>query len=264
MKPALPVLLLILAVLAGQAQGETSTHERLGVMEAKPWDLSWGLDLEAWPRPGGGLGANLGLGLVLAWSSLFSFSLSLPLDFSLGGGAGGAEEAAILPPQASLSLGLRRGPWRLSLGMAGRLPSIWGGEEREPLLGRVDLSLQALRYLDPLLLGAALGGGSLVPGRLGYQGEDKPLGLSLRLWATEALNERVSATLEAKQTLALPPLGIARPRDWTWGLSLSCMILVLFRDGGLSLGLDDLASPHFLASAYGDIMAGGRREKKKD
>jgi hypothetical protein len=261
MKPALPVLLLILAVLAGRAQGETSTHERLGVMEAKPWDLSWGLDLEAWPRPGGGLGANLGLGLGLALSSLFSFSLSLPVDFSLGDGA---EVATILPPQASLSLGLRKGPWRLSLGMAGRLPSFGGGEERRTLLGRVDLSLQALRYLDPLLLGVAMGGGSLVPGSRGYQGEDMPLGLSLRLWATEALNERVSATLEAKQALALPPLGTARPRDWAWGLSLSCVILVLFRDGGLSLGLDDLASPHFLASAYGDIMVGGRREKKKD
>jgi hypothetical protein len=229
-------------------------------MEDKPWDLSWGLDLEAWPRPGGGLGANLGMGLGVAWSSLFSFSLSLPVDFSLGGGA---EEAAILPPQASLSLGVRRGPWRLGLGMAGRLPSLGREEERKTLLGRIDLSLQALRYLDPLLLGAALGGGSLVPGRRGYQGENQPLGLSLRLWATEALNERVSATLEAKQALALPPLGTARPVDWTWGLSFSCMILVLFRDGGLSLGLDDLSSPHFLASAYGEILVGGRKEKKK-
>lgn len=243
------VLGLFLWSLAQACPGETSDHERLGVAKPQAWVLSWGLDLEAWTRAGEGLESVLTLGLGTRWSSLSSLQLGLPLAFTLHG----AElEFQVLAPRLDLSLGLRRGPWRLGLAIGGRLP--WqAGAAGEEGLGRVDLSLQAQRFRDPLVLGLSLGGTSLIPGKGGYGAEERPLGLSLGLWATEALNEGVSASLELGQSLALPSLGSPRPRSWTYDISLGLSVLILIGDGGLSLGLSDPSFPHFLASAFGEV-----------
>lgn len=253
-------LLLLLLGLGCHAWGETSPHERLGVPDPRPWTISCGLDLEAWPGAEDGLEACLGLGAAASYLSLFSFSLSLPVEIHLAG-----EEARglILPPEGNLSLGLRRGAWILSLAAGGRLAGKAGhGGGGGSRLGRLDLSLQALRYLDPLALGLALGGGGLFPGPRGYAGEALPRELGLRLWATEALNERVSAILEADQTLAFPPG--ARPKPWAWVycITLSCSVLVLLGDGGFSVGFQAPSAPHFLASAFRDFHP-GRSDRMK-
>lgn len=236
--------------LAQACPGETSDHERLGVLRPQALVLSWGLDYEAWSRTGGGLESVLALGLGARWSSLNGLELGLPVSIL----ANKAEvKVRILAPRLDLSLGQSLGPWRLGLVLGGRLPGLAGAAGGEEL-GRIDLSLQAQRFSDPLVLGLGLGGGSLIPGKGGYGGADRPLDLSLGLSATEALNERVSASLELGQSLAFPALGSPRPRSWTYAISMGLRILILIGDGGLSFGLSDPSRPHFMASAFGELV----------
>ncbi len=241
--------------LAQACPGETSDHERLGVLKPQAWVLSWGLDYEAGPRTGG-LESVLALGLGARWSGLSGLELSLPLSITLGQ----AEvDVRFLAPRLALSLGQSLGPWRLGLVLGGKLP-VQGGAAGGDGLGRIDLSLQAQRFSDPLVLGLSLGGASLIPGKLGYGGEDRPLGLSLGLRVTEALNERVSASLELGQSLALPGLGSPTPQSWTYGISMGLSILILIGDGGISFGLSNPRLPQFIASAFGEF---GKSRKDK-
>lgn len=249
-------LILGLALLAtfpgASAWAETSAHERLGVLDPRPWTFSLGLDLDAWPQTESGFSSELGLGLSASWLSLLSFSLHLPFELSLGPGG---TEAQVLWPGLSISLGFRQGSWRHSLAMG-----LYGGRPGEG--PRMALSLQSLRYLDPLLLGAAFLGGSRMPNHRGYGDENLPLSLGLRLWATEALNSRVSASCELGQSLALPAPGASGLGKWTYRIAFTCSLLVVLDHGGFSWGFTGAPRPHFLASGYGELRVG--REKGKE
>jgi hypothetical protein len=219
---------------------EVSGHERVSVEKRSPFALEFSLDLalggavfesaaassssgdeassvEAGQEDEGESGVGVlasyaQLGLELLYEARLSLGLGLPLAASFGLGRSGADipPAALGPPTLSLGYSERLGPWKLGA----RADFKWGlgastasTEPRYrpasyPTLG---LSLRAARFLDPLALGLSLRLATELPRpEAGGARSWRPFSAGLSLFATEALNDRVSLGLSLEQRLRGP------------------------------------------------------------
>lgn len=206
--------------------------------------LSLDLDLELAAPFEGFLEGGIALGIGLDLGGWLEVGLSLPLlvGVDLGRAPRRASRFTLAPGRGDVRLGLcfSAGPWRFS-GDAdlGYRPAF--GESAASMA--CGLGMGAMRFLDPLALGANLSAGTSFA-----CGEARPLSLSLGLLALEALNGEASFVIQLGQSLA--STGGGRGADgWAYSLSLGFHFIIARDCWGLRLGFQGLEQPSFRSGA---------------
>jgi hypothetical protein len=272
------------AFLLGAAallSAEVSGHERVSVEKRSPFALELSLDLAlggavfegAADSSSSGEGASAGqedegeggaeglasyaqLGLELLYEARFSLGLRLPLAASFGLGRSGADipPAALGPPAISLGYSERLGPWKLGA-MAdfkwglGASTASTDPRYRPSSYPTIGLLLRAARFIDPLALGLSLRLATELPRpEAGGARSWRPFSAGLSLFATEALNDRVSLGLSLEQRLIGPRrLETGQGREaWSYELAPA---LSLSLSRGEFLATLGLSGPESRASA---------------
>ena len=236
------------ALFLARPAAETSGHQRLSVRRPGSVALGLDLDLELAAPLAGFLEGGLALGLGLSLGGWLDVGLSLPLlvGVDLGGIPRRASRFTLAPGRGDLSLGLgfSAGPWRFS-GDAdlGYRPAFGGG----PASMDCGLGIGAMRFLDPLALGANLSAGLSFarPGGTACSPASAPLSLSLGLLALEALNGEASFVIQLGLSLASSGQGSRRVGGWTYSASLGFRFVIARDRWSLRVGVVGLGNPSF-------------------
>lgn len=209
-------LALVLALLSPRPglEAQASGHERLGVAPRRGSELSLGLGFalarweETWGR-GLGIDAAAKLGLLL--DNGLSLALEIPASSRLKEEGGTGPDIALAPGDPELELGWSRrlADWRLALALSWRMGlGVWEPYQVEaqrirsgsgwPALGT---SLTVSRILDPAVIGAGIAAQLSLERPERYASRPGPLGLSLALFATQALNPELAISAGLSQGL---------------------------------------------------------------
>jgi hypothetical protein len=214
--------------------------------------LSLDLDLELAPPLSGFLEGGLALGFGLDLGGWLEAGLSLPLlvGIDLGTAPRRASRFTLAPGRgdANLSLGFSAGPWRFS-GDAdlGYRPAFGGGAASMDC----GLGIGAMRFIDPLALGANLSAGLSFARPAGASSSPAyaPLSLSLGLLALEALNSEASFVIQLGLSLASSSQGGRGADGWAYSVSLGFRFIIARDRWGLRLGVVGLGNPSFRSGA---------------
>lgn len=246
-------LILTLCVLVWpRSAAETSDHQRLSVRRPETIAVCLDLDLELAAPAAGLLEGACVFGLGLDVGGWFDVGLTLPvcaaIDASPVCRKASRLELSSGRGELRLSLSFPAGPWRLS-GDAGLGFSPPREAEAQAAVQSYCLSFGAMRFLDPLALGANFSAEAFFPGDSRGTPEAQPFVLSVGLLALEALNNEVSLIFQIGQSLSWP--GCDADRRGAGGLdysvALGLRLVIAHDDWGLRIGVSGLRSPRFLA-----------------
>lgn len=250
-RAAVPAIALCALALARPA-AETSGHQRLSVRRPETVAVSLDLDLELAAPRAGFLEGGLALGLGLDVGGWLEVGLSMPLlaRIDLGEPCRRSSRFTFSPGRGDLRLGLGfyAGAWRFSGDAVLGYKPAFAGSSASMACG---LGMGAMRFLDPLALGASLSAGaSLACGGAGTSPTaSAPLSLSLGLLALEALNSDVSLVIQLGQALAFPGRGGHPDDGCAYSVSLGFRFIIV-RDGwSLRLGVAGLEQPSIQSGA---------------
>ena len=250
--PAALVALALCASVPGRAAAETSDHQRLSVRRPESVAVSLDLDLALASPRAGFLEGGLALGLGLDVGGWLEVGLSLPLQacVELGGASRRASRLTLAPGRGNLGLGLGfyAGPWRFSCNADLGYKPVF---EESPASVTCGLGLGAMRFLDPLALGANISvGTSFTCGEApGPSPASLPLSLSLGLLALEALNSDASFVIQLGQSLSSSGHGRRGDDAWDYSASLGFRFNIARGRWGLRLGVEGPGQPVFQSGA---------------
>lgn len=270
----LTLLVLCLAIHSPSIGAEEAAHERVGVKDKAPIELSLELGLCLRPlAPTLGLELDGDLAIELLVASWASFRLGLPLGIRLGGDPSRFPAWAADLGDLALSLGgqLFRGPWQFGWGIDLSLPLLpsetGAGRSRGLSLGlgfpALSLSTSVARFLDPLVLALSLGAMCDFPPPEFDATVLGPFEFQAGFQAMEALNGRASLGLFLQARLRSPLVfeGLWESFVWAYSVDAGFSLLILIGEGSLRLSFSGPESPRLEArGAY--VVDMGRAEAK--
>jgi hypothetical protein len=240
------IALHLCASIAAGLWAETSEHQRVGLRRLDLDSFSADLDIELAP-----VGLDLPrLGLDLAFGASLHdgiiLGLTLPVTLSpqerpVGGVAWKLEG---FRPDLFAAMSFRTGSWAYSAGLEF---SCGTGLERVPGRAELGITLDAHRYLDPLLIGGGLALCAGLPWKEGGVLVSRPLSVLLCLSLTEAVNANVSLSVGFNQGLSGPRLvaGAWEPGGWAWTSGFSLRVVVVGDAWAFRAGIANASSPRY-------------------
>jgi len=251
--PAALAMLALCALTLARPAAETSDHQRLSVRRPESVAVSFDLDLELGSPREGFLEGCCTPGFGLDIGGWLDVGLSMPLlaSIDLGKSCRRSSRFTFRPGRGDLRLdyGFSAGAWRLTADAdLGYAPATEGGSESISL----GLGLGAMRFLDPLALGANLSvGTSFARGDEGQAPLEAspPLSLSLGLLALEALNSDASFVIQLVQSLASPGGDMRRAGGWAYSATLGLRFVLACDRWALRVGFTGLEHQLFQSGA---------------
>ena len=199
------------------------------------------------------------LGIDLRFREKIGFSGSIPFSIITRPRKGFGNESAIAlgDPTISMIVAGRTGDWQIWAQLGYSYPlGIWNpyrAEQFKLMSGsgyhRIEGSVSALRYMDPMAAGLSLGAEHCFGKSYRFGLGTIPLSVSLGVFATEALNGTAALSAGIYQRYSSAPEINGVPEEPAGKYSLSASVsLLLYRNQrslsiGLSKSLSDLSSP---------------------
>jgi hypothetical protein len=240
---------LVLAICVARLPGQPSSHERLGIVSLPPIEVS----LESSVRVGFPESAEKDLWLWpavscdIAAGGSFHAAVEVPFAARLDLTAAAKRRAIAALGDIGLSAGgsLRAGRWLLAAEFSYAHPTgIWLDGQAETAGIRsgggyrtIGATLTAVRHNDPLMLGLSLGTEAALARRERFGNVAGPLTVTVRVFATEALNGNTALSAGLSTGLELEAGGNGQPVSLNTSLAGSVSLILSGTKGAFRIGL---------------------------
>lgn len=261
-----------LAMCTATLPGQSSSHERLGIVQLPAIEVS----LESSVSVGFPDGAEADLWLWpavscdIAVGGSFHAAAEVPFAARLDLSAGAKKRAIAALGDLGLSAGgsLRAGKWLLAAELSYAHPTgIWLDGQAEAAGIRsgggyriLGATLSAVRHNDPLMLGASLATGAAFARRERFGSAAGPLTATVRFFATEALNGNAALSAGLSGGLEFMGKGGGSAASLSASLAGSVSLMLTGTKGafriGLSRRLSDPAAPTMVEAGCSRRIAG--------
>lgn len=236
-------------LFALRSEAQTASHQRIGVGETEDFVFAAGVSVEVLDAESSGSSLEMdpSFSVELLYKQHFGLSVEAPavICLDLNREASPNIVAALGDPSIAAAYTFRAGDWRLGAELSYTHPwGIWDSREAEAkrvISGsgyrRLGASVSAVRYLDPLVAGIAIGADLYVDREERFGTGSKPFLFTAGLFATEVLNDIVALSASVSQRFAWPHRIDGAPDEPSLTYSLSGTISLSFSENGKTLSI---------------------------